>query len=432
MRSRERNTVLALMLTIAVLAFALPGCAGVPVTTAAESYKVSLDLNPSVELTVTGGTVTAVEAFNDDGSVIVLGTDVSGMSLSDAVTAIVTEMIAGGYIAKTEIAPYLLITVSNDSEANPALSDALEQAAEAVIEGSEIPCKVKSTYVSGEVEAASDALGLSIGRYMLFKWIADEEGITVEDAVDSYGHLSIGEIMEMFKDAKFAFRYRDSSKDESVSGSEDESGFLGTLTPEQLAVVEPLFAQLKADLAAARDTFHSTYKAIRDAYKTGLESLRAPGKKDHEAIQSQRTALRDTMLADRRAAITARADAVAAARETFVLGLTTAGIPQELLGNYFNWLDKEEKSIENDEPEESESAESEPAESEIEESGSEGSEIEESQPEESEIEESQPEESEIEESEPEESEIEESEPEEMGESAALGGDEYNAGNHGKH
>ncbi|MHB1453049.1 MAG: anti-sigma-I factor RsgI family protein [Saccharofermentanales bacterium] len=374
MRTKS-NQFLALMLAVVLLVSTLPGCASTLTRSEPEleSYKVSMDVNPSIEFTITEDKVSAVEAFNDDGTVILLATDVLGMSATDAVTSIVKEMITAGYIAETEIKPYLLITVAEDeavdSETSEALTESLEVAAEAALTENELDCRVKSTVASIEVEQASDALGLSIGRYLLFKYIAQEQDVTIEDALATYGHLTIGELMDMFADAKFAYKYHGKKhekiedEDSDSDSSSNSSSASELLTPDQQLAVKAAFAQLKLDREAARVVFHETYKSIKETYKTGLEALRVKGKKSAESdARSQRALLRETMLADRRAAIITRADSVAAAKAAFILTLSELGIS---LDNYEDFLDGLNDDEETDVDEEEEESSSEISSSEV-------------------------------------------------------------------
>ena len=361
----KTNQFLALTLAVVLLVSTLPGCSSSLTgsqsepESESESYKVSMDVNPSIEFTITDELVSSVDAFNDDGTAIILATNVLGMTATDAVTSIVKEMVTAGYIAKTEIKPYLLITVSEDetrdSEASEALTESLETAAVAALDENELGCKVKSTLVSGEVEAASDALGLSIGRYLLFRYIAEEEDVTIETAIATYGHLTIGELMDMFEDAKFAYKYKAKKTEDKEELDESSSD---SLTPEQQIAMKAAFAQLKLDRAAARVVFHETYKSIKETYKTGLEALRVKGKKTAENdVKAKRALLREAMLADRRAALAVRADAVAAAKAKFLLTVSELGISDEILDDILDDVDEDaDEDIDEDVDESEESS----------------------------------------------------------------------------
>ena len=83
----------AAMLALTVVCAMLAGCTSValpgsddtqtPATGAvvakAQGYTVTIDINPSIELTVVDGVVTQAEAYNDDGQVLLLSTDVQGL-----------------------------------------------------------------------------------------------------------------------------------------------------------------------------------------------------------------------------------------------------------------------------------------------------------------------------------------------------------------
>ena len=86
------------------------------VTNAAAAVStITLDINPSIELSVEMGLVTGALAYNDDGEAIVLEADVVGMTPSDAIDAIVDALVAEGYITAEEEAA-VVITVSGDGD----------------------------------------------------------------------------------------------------------------------------------------------------------------------------------------------------------------------------------------------------------------------------------------------------------------------------
>jgi hypothetical protein len=390
MERRSLLSKLALLLTMVLLVWTVAGCT--PSRDASlfsppdDVFKVSMDVNPSMELTIVEGLVSAVKAYNDDGSAVLMDAEVVGLSGEEAVAAIVAEMVQKGYIATSEIQPYLLITVAEDASMDPAAADALMTslgaAADTALVQAELGCAVRSTTVSLETTQASEALGLSVGRYLLFRVIAQEKGISIEDVILTYGHLTIGEIMEMFDGAESAFMNQEGDTesgenpeevgeedagDEELIGEEDpiDEEDLDELTPEQREALQPLFEQLKADMKVARETFHASFKQIKEAYKNGLESLGKPGKGGvTEEMKAQRTSLRETMLADRKAAIVGRKDAVMAARAAFLQAALELGIPEELLKDFTEDVDEEATETDEESDDETDGVEAEEDESE--------------------------------------------------------------------
>ncbi len=372
MKTKKQNVPLALLLTFAMLALIFSGCSAVPEQSQVQdgtasqnqvspgeqtdSFKVSLDVNPSIEFTVTDGLVSAVKAYNDDGTEIELETDVMELNAAEAVTVIVQQMISAGFISVAEIEPYLLITVSEDEELDPETAEMLiallEDAANLALSENEVSCKVKSTITSDDVKSESEALGLSIGRYLLFSYIALEEEITIEEALLTYGHLSIGEIIEIFEDAEFAFKYQETNENDNIDEEQPDSEFEG-LDPEQKEALQPAIDQLKLELKTARETFQEAFKNVKETYKDGLEGLRTEGKKENpEDLKSQRTLLRETMLEQRKLAIENKKTAYVEAKENFVATALELGIPAEVLSDFIEDLVEEEETMEEETMEE--------------------------------------------------------------------------------
>ena len=59
---------------------------------------MSIDVNPSISITIENDVVVDVSAYNDDGQRLMLGGDVIGMEKQQVLSAIITALVAGGYI----------------------------------------------------------------------------------------------------------------------------------------------------------------------------------------------------------------------------------------------------------------------------------------------------------------------------------------------
>ena len=252
------------------------------------------------------GAVTAVQAFNDDGAAIVLVTDIIGITPMDAVDALVAELVAQGYITQGEEAA-LVITVSGCE--NDGLAEGLKDRARERIREMDMACEVVSASVSPEDVEAAQALGMSVGRYLIIKYIAEQEGITLEDAIAAYGSTKMKDLLDMVDDPDAIF--------ENDGAFED---FIATLTPEQQAILQAALDAYKTTVKDAQKAFIEAGKVAQKAFIADKKAAQDAFKKTHDndAWKAAKTALKEQFY---NAKATAKAQAQAAkeaAKQTFL------------------------------------------------------------------------------------------------------------------
>lgn len=316
--------------------------AALPAKQAGSQYTITLDINPSIDLIVTDGLVTAANAYNDDGSVILQTARVIGLSQDAALDAIVKALKDASYFDSTEAEPKLIVTVANSLQAAELTAEALKASVEKVLTDNGVECSVNSTYVTDETVTAAAGLQISAGRYLLLDYIARTEGITIEEAIAKYGAAKIGELMDLYDGADKIFE---------VSGIDAMSA---SLTPEQKAALESALAAMKQKMQAAVDVFHQTFKTIKTDYKTRLEALRVQYKdSDKEMLHQEEALLKDSVLAARRAAIDARRQAFDAAKDEFLSAVAGLNLSKDALdtlaGDITDDMDVSDGDIEIDE-----------------------------------------------------------------------------------
>ena len=288
---------------------------------------ISLDVNPSIELMVENGTVTQALAYNDDGHSLLEGSDLTGLTAEEAVKAMTRALVEGGYLAPSLITPYLVITVSGSGTPEGETAEALQNAAKQVAEELGAEFEIKSAFVSDEVAAQAAAAGLSAGKYLLMQYVAQAEGITLEEAIANYGTVSIGELLSQFEDADEVF----------------EIGEL-LLAEEQLAALDAAFALQKESIIAAEKAFHDAFKALKSTYRDKAHSITKAKKEVYvQALTDALSQLKEQFLAEYQAVRQAFDDAVSVARAAFLEAVTLAGIPEEMTGQYTSWhINKQE------------------------------------------------------------------------------------------
>lgn len=294
----------------------------------ATSYTVSLDVNPSIEMTIANGVVSQIGAYNDDGQAIVLESEVVGLDANAAVEELVKALLGAGYLDSAEVQPCLIIAVAENEETAEKTAGSLEESAKGVLEGLGVDCIVKGASVSDDVAAEAASYGLSIGRYMLLDYIAKAENISMQEAREKYSGLKMGELMRMFEGLEDLF---DEPEEE-----EPQTG----LTPEQIVALEPALQAFQIELDAAQDVFHTAFKAIKEEYKGKVEALKEQfgGNAKTTEYKAALKELKITMLGDRRAAIAARQDAFNIAKENFRQAVAVLGLPEALLESYIDAL----------------------------------------------------------------------------------------------
>lgn len=176
MESRHRNgTVRKLAAAICMLVLVISGIFTavyrIPVTV------VSVDINPSIELTVNHfDRVIHVESYNEDGQILLETVSLKNKRSLDAVEAILETGMIRNLMHENE---KLVLTVVGDSDAEAArLQAKLEESLDSV----------KNTQcLSASVDKVKDAhsCGLSYGKYLACKDVLEENAdLTLEDLQD--------------------------------------------------------------------------------------------------------------------------------------------------------------------------------------------------------------------------------------------------------
>jgi hypothetical protein len=279
----------------------------------------------SIELKVENGVVTSAYVVGSDGQPLELAVQPAGKTAEAAVGEIVKALADAGNLVNTK-GNSLVITVSGSDEQAEELADTLRQSAQDAAGSNQL--KVRTAFVTPELAAEADALGMSASKYLLMQYIAQKKGITLEAAIAQYGQFTISQLLEQFKDAKSLFE----------GDSEDGEEGLDSLTPEQKAALDTAFKQQKDTVNEAQNTFLKAFIAIRKTYRDKIKDIEKEGKdKDAAAIQASLDQLKAQMTTEYNAALSVRDSAVTTAKDAFQAAATTAGIPLEKIAVYINW-----------------------------------------------------------------------------------------------
>ena len=287
---------------------------------------VSIDVNPSIELTVEDGIVVAASAYNDDGKQLLSGGNVIGLTAEEAVRLLTQQLIEGGFLSSDEHTPYLLITTSGDDEESAAV---LQQTAEQVALEQNIVFAIRTGQVSDEIIEAAAAAGLTPGKYLLMEYIAKQEGITLEEAVALYGTASVGELADQFGDFDALLEYA------------------GTLTEEQLVVLDAAFEQMKTSITASEKTYQDAIKALKNRCRvTAQDATKSIENKDELVDIIEK--LKAEILAVYEGIQKSLDGDVATARGLFQATVDAALIPAEMTQMYLKWHENKELNAANE------------------------------------------------------------------------------------
>lgn len=296
------------------------------------TYSVSMDVNPSISLTITNDLVKEVTTYNDDGESLLLDVNVIGLTSQQAMSMIIEKLVSQGYITENEDDSYLVITVLNETENEEEIAQQLEEYAKKALENYGGDCEIQSKQVTNEIAEQASSLGLSPGRYMLINYIAQQEGITIEEAIEKYGSMKINYLIQTFEGAEDILKENDPEIDE-----EDLQG----LTQEQTTVLTESLKIFKTEVKQAEANYHIAFKTIKDTYMAKIKSLKKKYKNDASALEEQLNLLKTEMLAERSIALDTMNGTIDASKTTFINAITAVGISEEIIANYVNEVIKE-------------------------------------------------------------------------------------------
>ncbi len=190
----------SLIFRVAAIAAAVVLCCGVGIglfaydANGAVATTVSLDVNPSVEITLNkGDKVLAVTPLNQDGEIVVGEMDFKGVDLDVAVNALIGSMVKNGYI--NELSNSILLSVNGkNTEKSDALRKELatkinDAMANESVEGSVLSQTVEK--VDAELKALAEEYGVSAGKAQLIRqFVSQNSTYTFEELVE----LTINEL----------------------------------------------------------------------------------------------------------------------------------------------------------------------------------------------------------------------------------------------
>jgi len=161
---------------------------------------VSMDINPSVELGVNAfDKVVSVEAYNEDGKIILEGTNLVNSNVKDAVSIVISNAISDGYI-KADGLSAIEITTSTDKKAVATeLDESLKKVAEETLSDNKVEAEIESEKVAFARRDEARKLGITPGKLNLIQKLQElDPMISIED----YKSSSVMDIQQKTKELR--------------------------------------------------------------------------------------------------------------------------------------------------------------------------------------------------------------------------------------
>ncbi|MFA5007392.1 MAG: hypothetical protein WC509_08040 [Candidatus Izemoplasmatales bacterium] len=265
------------------------GCASV----SADDTYVTLDINPSIDLTVSGNDkVLDASALNEDGEVLLLELDLIGEKSADAIEMIVDKAIDLGFIdieaAETVVS---VSAISENAELGETVRTRVKESIDEAFMNRGMMGKAQDKAYDGSTAAQAGALGVSPAQYQLAKRVCDlDDTLAIEDAVA----MTPTELMARVKTMKQA------NKDVAQALKDAFQAERDLIKEEYLPQIEALEAQiatvegeggdtaaLESELAALVDAFHAELAALRDTYHADSVQLQEQTRTTYNARVSE-------------------------------------------------------------------------------------------------------------------------------------------------
>ncbi len=212
---------IAAMAAILMLIIGMGAIIGIHYTNNTAVSTISLDVNPSIEITVNRHQrVLEVKARNMDAKIIMGDMELQGSDLEVAVNAIIGSMLRYGYI--TELANSILISVdSKDANQAAALQEKLTAEVQAMLRTESFSGAVISQTINPktELEQKAEQFGITLGKAQLVEKIAAQDD---RYSFEDLAKLNINELNLLCQSAEKP------AEDVSTVGTPSEKKYIGT------------------------------------------------------------------------------------------------------------------------------------------------------------------------------------------------------------
>ena len=181
--AEQRRSVKALYAAVACLALVLLGSFGGYQLYFTETAIVSIDINPSIELSLNRfDRVIATEFYNEDGEDVLSGIDLKGMKYDTALEMLLQSAVLRPYLEDND---YLDITVSGNGQ----LEVQIQSQAQTLTSSFEL--QISCHRADEETVAEAHAHGMTPGRYLAF---LELQALDPDVDIEDYTSHGVGQI----------------------------------------------------------------------------------------------------------------------------------------------------------------------------------------------------------------------------------------------
>lgn len=155
---------------------------------------VSLDINPSVELSINAfNVVIEAEGINKDGESLIKNNSVTHMTVEESIGILVREAENQKFIAKNGSTVIAVTAISNKEDAAILLKEKSENAVKQVIDSMDIDAIVYADFTNLELRARARDLGLSAGKYKMIEILQQVDSSII---FEKYRDMNITDIFK--------------------------------------------------------------------------------------------------------------------------------------------------------------------------------------------------------------------------------------------
>ncbi|MDP3130688.1 MAG: hypothetical protein Q8N15_05060 [Bacillota bacterium] len=262
----------------------------------AEDTYVTLDINPSIDLTISGNDkVLDANALNEDGELLLLELDLIGETSADAIEMIIDKAIDLGFI-DIEAAETLVSvsTISANAELGETVRTRIKEHIDEAFMNRGMMGKAVEKAFDGSTVAQAGALGVAPAQYNLAKRACElDDTLTIEEAVA----MTPVELMARIKTMK------QENKDISQALKDEFQAARDLIKDEYQPQIEALEAQiatlegeggdtaaLEAELATLLDEFYAELELLRETYHEDSVELQTQTRTQYNARVSENAA----------------------------------------------------------------------------------------------------------------------------------------------
>lgn len=197
LRRRLQRMAFAGLCVAAMALLAILGARWMPPSSSGVQTYLWVDINPSIELAISGqGQVVQATAYNDDGKTVLQGQHLEGLSVEDAVADIVDIAAQKGYVAEDGSSIIEISTPeNNDTQTNQKVQRLAQKGVDRAIKKRQMLAAVVTDNVAQVRIQEARKIGITPGKLNLIQKLqAADPTVKVEDVKDQ----SVKDIMKRF------------------------------------------------------------------------------------------------------------------------------------------------------------------------------------------------------------------------------------------